>query len=45
MAGREAYNGSRRKLAIAFDLGTTFSGISYRYVPIEPMQWKIKNAP
>ncbi|KAK0222693.1 hypothetical protein EDD85DRAFT_959951 [Armillaria nabsnona] len=29
MAGREAYNGSRRKLAIAFDLGTTFSGISY----------------
>ncbi|KAK0471597.1 hypothetical protein IW261DRAFT_1511467 [Armillaria novae-zelandiae] len=29
MAGREAYSGSHRKLAIAFDLGTTFSGISY----------------
>ncbi|KAK0434116.1 hypothetical protein EV421DRAFT_1909621 [Armillaria borealis] len=29
MAGREIYNGSRRKLAIAFDLGTTFSRISY----------------
>ncbi|KAK0448949.1 uncharacterized protein EV420DRAFT_1566344, partial [Desarmillaria tabescens] len=29
MAGRETYNGTRRKLAIAFDLGTTFSGISY----------------
>lgn len=25
----KAYNGSRRKLAIAFDLGTTFSGVSY----------------
>ncbi|SJL14073.1 uncharacterized protein ARMOST_17528 [Armillaria ostoyae] len=29
MASCKAYNGSRRKLAIAFDLGTTFSGVSY----------------
>ena len=25
------YNGTRRKLILAFDIGTTFSGISYRY--------------
>ncbi|PBK65402.1 hypothetical protein ARMSODRAFT_1022211 [Armillaria solidipes] len=29
MASWKAYNGSRRKLAIAFGLGTTFSGVSY----------------
>jgi hypothetical protein len=27
-----AYVGTRRKLILAFDIGTTFSGISYRYV-------------
>jgi len=30
---RAPYAGTRRKLAIAFDVGTTYSGISYRCVP------------
>ncbi|KAJ3549731.1 hypothetical protein NMY22_g777 [Coprinellus aureogranulatus] len=30
---RREYSGSTRKLVLAFDLGTTFSGISYREVP------------
>ena len=25
------YMGSKRRLVIAFDLGTTFSGVSYRF--------------
>ncbi|TFK22632.1 hypothetical protein FA15DRAFT_671328 [Coprinopsis marcescibilis] len=29
MTSRSAYNGYRRKLVLAFDVGTTFSGISY----------------
>ncbi|KAF9559594.1 hypothetical protein CPC08DRAFT_736124 [Agrocybe pediades] len=29
MATRSVYKGSRRKLVLAFDIGTTFSGISY----------------
>ncbi|KAK0222695.1 hypothetical protein EDD85DRAFT_860782 [Armillaria nabsnona] len=29
VSSRKPYNGSRRKLLMAFDLGTTFSGISY----------------
>ena len=29
------YNGPGRKLILAFDIGTTFSGISYRYVWIK----------
>ncbi|KAK0448956.1 uncharacterized protein EV420DRAFT_1313075 [Desarmillaria tabescens] len=36
MASRTAYNGSQRKLCIAFDLGTTFSGVSYRQVVLDP---------
>ncbi|RXW14410.1 hypothetical protein EST38_g11445 [Candolleomyces aberdarensis] len=28
-SNRRAYNGSRRKLVLAFDVGTTYSGISY----------------
>ncbi|KAF9523665.1 hypothetical protein CPB83DRAFT_657624 [Crepidotus variabilis] len=28
-SSRKAYSGSRRKLVLAFDVGTTFSGISY----------------
>lgn len=27
--GRRPYEGSQRKLALAFDVGTTFSGVSY----------------
>ncbi|KAF9524963.1 hypothetical protein CPB83DRAFT_944651 [Crepidotus variabilis] len=29
MSSRQAYRGPKRKLALAFDVGTTFSGISY----------------
>ncbi|KAF9480733.1 hypothetical protein BDN70DRAFT_931447 [Pholiota conissans] len=29
MASRSPYNGQRRKLVLAFDVGTTYSGISY----------------
>ena len=29
--GRSVYRGARRKLVLAFDVGTTYSGISYRY--------------
>jgi len=28
---RTAFRGPRRKLVLAFDVGTTYSGISYRY--------------
>ncbi|KAL0573590.1 hypothetical protein V5O48_008367 [Marasmius crinis-equi] len=28
---RDPYNGSTRKLVLAFDVGTTYSGVSYRY--------------
>lgn len=31
MLSRATYRGSRRKIVLAFDLGTTYSGISYRY--------------
>jgi hypothetical protein len=27
------YRGSRLKLVLAFDVGTTYSSISYRYIP------------
>ena len=30
---RSVYRGARRKLVLAFDVGTTYSGISYRYIP------------
>ena len=30
---RSVYRGARRKLVLAFDVGTTYSGISYRYSP------------
>ena len=30
-SSRSAYNGRTRKIVLAFDVGTTFSGISYRY--------------
>ena len=30
MATRSIYRGPRRKLVLAFDVGTTYSGISYR---------------
>ena len=30
MSTRENYHGLRRKLVLAFDVGTTYSGISYR---------------
>jgi hypothetical protein len=30
LSSKGPYNGSRRKLVLALDLGTTFSGISYR---------------
>lgn len=29
MISRQPYHGSRRKLVLAFDIGTTYSGISY----------------
>lgn len=29
MISRQPYHGSRRKLVLAFDVGTTYSGISY----------------
>lgn len=29
MSTREPYKGSRRKLLLAFDIGTTYSGVSY----------------
>ncbi len=29
MTARKPYNGSRRKLVIAFDIGTTYSGVSF----------------
>ena len=32
MSSRPPYKGSRRRLVMAFDVGTTFSGISYRYI-------------
>ena len=34
MSSRTAYKGSRRRLVLAFDIGTTYSGISYRCVQI-----------
>ena len=30
---RAVYRGAQRKLVLAFDVGTTYSGISYRYIP------------
>ena len=29
---RSVYRGARRKLVLAFDVGTTYSSISYRYI-------------
>jgi len=37
MSTRSAYNQRRRGLVLAFDVGTTFSGISYRYVRLAPV--------
>jgi len=31
---RSAFRGRSRKLVLAFDVGTTYSGISYRYVNV-----------
>ncbi|KAG6901746.1 hypothetical protein C0995_008311 [Termitomyces sp. Mi166 len=33
MPTRSPYSGAFRKLVLAFDIGTTYSGISYRHVP------------
>ena len=33
MQPRSPYTGPRRKLVLAFDVGTTYSGVSYRYEP------------
>ena len=30
-SSRSAYSGRTRKIVLAFDVGTTFSGISYRW--------------
>jgi hypothetical protein len=35
-ANRSVFRGARRKLVLAFDVGTTYSGISYRYIPSLP---------
>jgi len=32
MTSRAAYDGTRRKIVLGFDVGTTYSGISYRQV-------------
>ena len=32
---RPAFRGPRRKLVLSFDVGTTFSRISYRYVTLQ----------
>ena len=32
MSNRPKYEGKEQKLVLAFDVGTTFSGISYAYV-------------
>ena len=32
---RSAFRGPRRKLVLAFDVGTTYSGISYRCASLE----------
>ena len=32
---RSPFDGRSRKLVLAFDVGTTFSGISYRYVTLQ----------
>ena len=36
MADRKAYAGSHRKLVLAFDIGTTYSGVSFRFVYVYP---------
>ncbi len=40
---RSPYSGSRRKLVLAFDVGTTYSGISYRYVPLSATAHWLRN--
>jgi hypothetical protein len=32
---RSAFHGRNRKLVLAFDVGTTYSGISYRYANLQ----------
>ena len=32
---RSAFHGRNRKLVLAFDVGTTYSGISYRYASLQ----------
>jgi hypothetical protein len=32
---RSAFHGPNRKLVLAFDIGTTYSGISYRYASLQ----------
>ncbi|TFK20843.1 hypothetical protein FA15DRAFT_624853 [Coprinopsis marcescibilis] len=34
---RSIYRGTRRKIVLAFDVGTTFSGVSYACVPRSPL--------
>ena len=41
MASRSAYRGQKRKLVLAFDVGTTYSGISYRFVRSILFSWSI----
>ena len=35
MSSRSAFHGSARKLVLAFDVGMTYSGISYRYATLQ----------
>ena len=48
MSTRSIYLRSRRKLVLAFDIGTTYSGISFRYLRISsrirvPNRWSQSN--
>jgi hypothetical protein len=43
MLSRPTYRGLRRKLVLAFDLGTTYSGISYRYALTTVSMFKLFN--
>ena len=43
MSTRAIYQGPRRKLVLAFDVGTTYSGISYRYDYLQNFVWSYLN--
>jgi hypothetical protein len=36
---QSAHDGSKRKLIIAFDVGTTYSGVSYTCVQVQFFPW------